>query len=103
MYEPLEAPINQTAIELFVSTQETNQKLAQQAAEYLFKKATGSATFEIRVKTGFLLVALMNQCPERLPTFLGELGALGVAGYIGNGEFHTNSISHTYKLLQLLK
>ena len=78
MYEPLEAPIDQAAVELFVETQETNQKLAKQAAEYLFKKTTGSATFEIRVKTGYLLVLLMNQCPERLSVFLGELGALGI-------------------------
>ena len=78
MYEPLEAPTDQAAVELFVETQGTNQKLAKQAAEYLFKKTTGSATFEIRVKTGYLLVLLMNQCPERLPVFLGELGALGI-------------------------
>lgn len=103
MYEPLDAPINQAAVELFVETQEANQKLARQAAEYLFKKATGSTTFEIRVKTGYLLVSLMNQCPERLSVFMAELGALGVATQSSGGEFHFNSVSQTYKLLQVLK
>ena len=103
MYEPLDAPVDQAAVELFVETQEANQKLAKQAAEYLFKKVTGSATFEIRVKTAYLLVSLMNQCPERLPVFIGELGALGIKEQAGSGEFYINSVSQTYSLLQLLK